>query len=645
MNDSLVFTNEKCTACNKCISACPVLGANKAVLLSDGSTMIDVNKDFCVACGACFDACSREARSYNDDTERFFADLRKGTKISVLIAPAFMANYPEEYGRYLGVLKKAGVNKLVSVSFGADITTWAYLNYITKHKFEGGISQPCPAVVDYIEKYIPELLPKLMPVHSPLMCAAIYLKKYKGLTDKLAFISPCIAKKKEIEDSNCGGYISYNVTFDHLMQYIKEHHLTGGAIEKDEIKYGLGSVYPMPGGLKENVQWFLGKDVYIRQIEGEKRMYEFLHMYKDRVKEKRELPFMVDALNCEAGCLYGTGTESAHLKKTDVLLNMNRIRKSSTKRAGTWGRSWSPRKRFAALNVQFRGLRLDDFIRHYTDRSAQVKMKKPSAQVLNEIFNSMYKRTMQERQIDCAACGYDTCEMMAEAIYNGVNYKENCVHYMRSLAQKETENARKLSEDVNRQTEEKLANAKRIEELIAAMNEEFEEMMCSLEELSSGNEGSAKESTEIAYDMQQINEFSQELKNAFDQISEFLHGIAKNNKAIFDIASQTNLLSLNASVEAARAGEAGKGFAVVAKEIKGLSDSSRIAAQDSDANSKEIEDFMSGLMRQTDRLAMLVGEVDNRVANLAATTEEIAASTKFVEELSQKIQHKMAQIQ
>lgn len=645
MNNGLIFTNEKCTACNKCISACPVLGANKAVMMADGSTVIDVNGDACVACGACFDACSRKARSYSDDTERFFEDLRKGEKISVLIAPAFMANYPKEYGKYLGILKQAGVRKLVSVSFGADITTWAYLNYITKHKFQGGISQPCPAVVDYIEKYIPELLPKLMPVHSPLMCAAIYLKKYQGLMDKLAFISPCIAKKKEIDDPNCRGYISYNVTFEHLMQYIKEHKLTGGPIAKDEIKYGLGSVYPMPGGLKENVHWFLGKDVYIRQIEGEKKMYEFLHMYKERVKEKRDLPFMVDALNCEYGCLYGTGTENSELKNDDVLMTMNKIRKKSTKRQGAWGKHWSPKKRFAALNFQFRRLKAEDFIRQYTDRSAQVKMKKPSPQALNEIFNSMDKLTEQDRRIDCAACGYDTCEMMAEAIYNGVNYKENCVHYMRNLAQKETELARKLSDDMQRQTEEKLMNAKRIEGLIAEMNEEFEEMMCSLEELSTGNEGSAKESTEIAYDMQQINAFSQELKKAFDQITEFLLGIEKNNKAVFDIASQTNLLSLNASVEAARAGEAGKGFAVVAKEIKGLADSSRIAAQDSDTSSQEIRDFMSELMRQSDRLAMLVGEVDGRVANLAAVTEEIAASTKFVEELSGKIQEKMAQIQ
>ncbi len=57
------------------------------------------------------------------------------------------------------------------------------------------ISFHVPAVVNYVEKYIPELLPKMMPIHSPMMCMAIYIKKYLKCDDELAFISPCIAKE------------------------------------------------------------------------------------------------------------------------------------------------------------------------------------------------------------------------------------------------------------------------------------------------------------------------------------------------------------------------------------------------------------------------------------------------------------------
>ena len=91
---------------------------------------------------------------------------------------------------------------------------------------------------------------------------------------------------------------------------VRKHQITGKDV-KDEIEYGLGSIYPMPGGLKENVYWFCGEDVFIRQVEGEKHAYKFLQDYKERVSRGVDLPFMVDILNCDKGCIYGSGVVSA----------------------------------------------------------------------------------------------------------------------------------------------------------------------------------------------------------------------------------------------------------------------------------------------------------------------------------------------
>ena len=49
-----------------------------------------------------------------------------------------------------------------------------------------------------------------------MMCMAIYIRKYLGINDEIAFISPCIAKKLEIDDPNTYGYIKYNVTLTSL---------------------------------------------------------------------------------------------------------------------------------------------------------------------------------------------------------------------------------------------------------------------------------------------------------------------------------------------------------------------------------------------------------------------------------------------
>ncbi len=435
MSDSVIYTNDKCIGCNKCIKVCSAIGACVSVE-KDGKPRIDVDGNRCVACGSCIDACQHGAREFHDDTERFFADLAKGEEISLLLAPAFRANYPEEYESVLGGLKQMGVRHIISVSFGADITTWGYLNFIREHDFVGGISQPCPALVSYIERYLPSLLDRLFPVQSPLMCAAIYARKEMGIKDKFAFISPCIAKKIEIEDPHNAGLVQYNVTFDHLMRYVREHGISGPSVHS-EIEYGLGSFYPTPGGLAENIKWFLGDEVYIRQMEGEKHLYEWLHKNEERIRD-RKTPFLViDALNCKNGCICGTAVNPDKAETDDALYALLDIREKSKKATAgdAWSRPDTPEERLKNYNAQFTHLHLEDYLRGYTDRSESCRYKEPDEKALEEIFLSMNKKDEASRHIDCTCCGYESCRQMAMAIYNGFNRKENCIYYEKAMVQ------------------------------------------------------------------------------------------------------------------------------------------------------------------------------------------------------------------
>ena len=433
VNHPLIYTNKNCIGCNKCIKTCPVLGANIACE-EHGVSRIEVDGARCIVCGSCLDTCVHNAREYEDDTERFFRSLSEGRRITLLLAPAFKANYPDEYETVLGGLKELGVNRIISVSFGADITTWAYLNYIMKYDFRGGISQPCPAVTTYITRFLPELMPKLFPVQSPLMCAAIYARKELGITDEFAFISPCIAKKKEIEDPVNKGLVHYNVTFRHLMEYVRQKGIKGSPAAS-EIEYGMGSYYPVPGGLAETVRWFLGDEVFIRRMEGEIHLYRYLEAQKEQIR-KEETPFLLfDVLNCKDGCICGTAVDPVKSRTDEALYEALRIREDAKR--GEPGSPWSKEdtceERFKRYNEQFAMLNLEDYVRTYADLSRECPYRIPNEEQLEDIFLSMRKDTEESRKINCSCCGYDSCSMMAEAIFNGFNKKENCIYYDKKM--------------------------------------------------------------------------------------------------------------------------------------------------------------------------------------------------------------------
>lgn len=635
LNKGLVYTNEECVGCNRCISVCPVLQANHAIADGTGN-VVQVDGDACVRCGACIDVCQHGAREFNDDTERFFADLAKGERISLLLAPAFIANYPDCYRQILGYLKSLGANHIISISFGADITTWAYLNWITKHNLVGGISQPCPAVVDYIEHYVPELVSKLVPIHSPMMCGAIYARKYMDVADKMAFISPCIAKKSEISRPQNAEYIEYNVTFEHLVK-----KLEGMDLSKydgfDEIEYGLGSVYPQPGGLRENVEHFLGRDVFIRQIEGEKHVYHFLQVYADRVKNGKELPFMVDALNCGGGCIYGTATNPANEMNDDILLEIHNQRVKSNKhnKKSAWSKENDYAARLKLLNEQFKKLNLDDFVCTYEIKDN--RLEEIPEEALENVFMKMKKYEASQRKINCGACGYKDCKTMATSIAYGINVVDNCIHYvkeelgetMKYVEEKaqEAENARLQKEAVYQEMAAELAR------ITEAMNE-----------LSEGNSSTAADATNMAQMMSSVAEFGDTLKDSTDQVMVSVKGYDEINEEIIKISSKTNMLALNAGIEAARAGEAGKGFAVIAERVRELAELTKSTVEDGQKQSKDVIPAMESLSSETDVFLENIGQVNEAIVTLAANSEEIAAKTAEIEALIEKITEQMQQM-
>ncbi|HEX2936633.1 MAG TPA: [Fe-Fe] hydrogenase large subunit C-terminal domain-containing protein [Bacteroidales bacterium] len=290
--------DDKCVNCHKCIAVCPIKYCN------DGSgNTVKVINDMCLGCGACIKACSHDARTFLDDTEKFIDALNHKEKMVAIVAPAIASNFPGEYLKINTLLKELAIEAIFDVSFGAELTVKSYIDHIENNKPKAVISQPCAAIVTYIQIYKPELLRYLAPVDSPMVHTMRMIKTYytKYSNHKIAVISPCVAKRREFDEVELG---DFNVTIRSLKKLIDDNGIDLSHYKEtdyDNPPAERAVSFSTPGGLLRTAERDMPNIGQItRKIEGQEAIYPYLENLNQQIASGYA-PVLIDCLNCHAG--------------------------------------------------------------------------------------------------------------------------------------------------------------------------------------------------------------------------------------------------------------------------------------------------------------------------------------------------------
>jgi iron only hydrogenase large subunit-like protein len=625
--------DEKCVNCHACIDVCPV----KYCIDGTGDT-VKVIAELCIGCGACIAACTHGARRGLDDFDAFMAALSRKEKSIAIIAPAVAARFGEDRLRFNSWLRSLGVEAIYDVAFGAELTVQSYLKHIDVNRPSFVIAQPCPAIVSYIEIYQSELLPYLAPADSPMLHAIKMIKSENpGLADhKIVAISPCVAKRREFDETGLG---DYNVTLERISEYLEEKKIdihSFPELEFDGPPAERASLFSSPGGLKATVERERPELCErIRKMEGPEAIYPYLRELPASIA-KGVNPLILDCLNCEKGCNGGTGTGLQQVP-ADILEAAVKARAEGQKTALT-GRF---RKSSAAAIRKLirKHWKPNLFSRNYVDRSSSLRIAQPSEAELAAIYAKMLK-TEERDFLNCAACGYGSCESMAIAIYNGLNKYENCQHYRQlALARDRAtvadmsvaldaeigDSTKDLGEviallpELSRFTSEQSVSledsTKRIEGLLGSLNRSSDLSALRREELSGLLDMAGAVQTELGASL-----------SAIRTLKDQMHGVHDLVAGINKIASQTNLLSMNAAIEAAHAGDSGAGFAVVAAEIRNLADQAGTSASQIAKTLSAMTRDMDSTTAITERSGESIRSVLEKLASSATGMNEILDS-------------------
>ncbi len=405
----LEVNNRKCRRCFYCVQLCPA----KAIKFEKES--IRIIPERCILCGNCITACPHQAMTYESDAENVRRSIEANENIVACLDPAFPAVFDSvSPGQLTFALKALGFREVWEGAVGAELTSVAYRKLLAGNVELPVISSFCPVIVFYIQKYLPQLIDKLAPIVSPMVAAGRIIRKAKGAGWKIVYISPCLARMGEISSNEVADSVDYVITFRDLRLMFTEAGIDPRKVDEgpfDGDVPALGRIISVIGGVNRALGHSF--DVLVDQVSvayGRRRVIAALNqLAKGYIKAK-----FLDLVFCD-GCVDGPFID----RGLSVLGRRQIV------------------SRYAKSQVNPKSaLMLQKIMKDYSDIKL-TRAYRPDVQQLpvptEEQIRSVLKKIIKlppDDNLDCRACGYQTCWEKAVAVAQGISEAEYCLPYL-----------------------------------------------------------------------------------------------------------------------------------------------------------------------------------------------------------------------
>ena len=396
----LQFKKVSCKNCYKCVRNCPV----KAIRVHDHQARIIESQ--CIYCEKCILVCPQDAKEEQNMIPAICNAMENKTQVIASLHPAYLARFGVTgINGIREAMKKLGFADAADAAEGASLMTSQYRALFAEQKEPGiMISSACPVIVQLVKKHYPHLLGNLVQSASMMQFHASYLKK-KYPKAEIVYVSPCISAMSELRDS--GNEVDYVITLEEIVQWMKKEGISITEKEPEQIAYRSREI-AIADGLTDLLGAVKGiRRLSVSGMEQCREVLEELH------PEDFENCFL-EMYACSGG---GVAGPSFQMKKGHYLADVLAVKNAA------FGKDFHREQG----DYELPGFELR---KNFGYCSAQ-EQEEVSEEEIRDALAEMGKFSPKD-ELNCGACGYNTCREKAIAIIQNKAEVAMCIPYMRA---------------------------------------------------------------------------------------------------------------------------------------------------------------------------------------------------------------------